>query len=159
MMIPHLVTAATFVAALGSGLLAGLYFAYSNSAIPALNRLPVPQAVAALQHVNTVILNPLFLGLFAGVAVLSLLLVLAAFLGWTPHPRWIIAGSALYLIGHIAVTIAIHVPMNIALEAAAPDSAQAAQLWTTIIDRWQFWNHIRAIACTGAMAAFILALM
>lgn len=158
-MFVQLIPTLTFVAAVGSGLMAGLYFAYSNSVMPALNRLPAAQAVAAFQHVNNVILNPLFLGLFMGIAVLSLLLILAAFLGWVPRPGWVIAGSALYLIGHIAVTIGINVPMNTALAAAVPDSAQAAQLWASFMDRWLFWNHIRAIACTGALAAFILALM
>lgn len=154
----QLIPALTFLAAMGSGLLAGLYFAYSNSVMPALAKLPVPQGVAAMNHVNVVIMNPLFLGLFMGIALLSILLVVAAFLGWTPKPAWIIAGAALYLIGHIAVTMAINVPLNNALAAAAPDSAQAAQVWATMLDRWVFWNHVRAIACTGALAAFVMAL-
>lgn len=158
-MFAQTVTALTFLAALGSGLMAGLYFAYSNSVMPALARLPAPQGIAAMNHVNVVIQNPLFLGLFMGIAILALFLVVAALLGATIKPLWILIGAALYLVGHIAVTIGINVPMNNALAAANPESAQAAALWTTFLDRWVFWNHVRALACTGAMAAFVLALM
>lgn len=154
----QLIPALTFLAAIGSGLLAGLYFAYSNSVMPALAKLPAAQGAAAFNHVNVVILNPMFLGLFMGVALLSALLIVAAFLGWTPKPMWVIAGAALYLIGHIAVTMAINVPMNNAL-AAAGDSAHAAQVWTAMLDRWVFWNSVRAAACTVAMVAFIVALI
>lgn len=158
-MLAQLIPVMTFIAAIGSGLLAGLYFAYSNSVMPALAKMPPAQGITAFNHVNVVIMNPAFLGLFMGIAVLSLLLIAAALLGWTLRPGWVIAGAALYLIGHIAVTMGVNVPMNNALAATVPDSAQAAQFWATFVDRWVFWNNVRAIACTGALAAFILALM
>jgi uncharacterized membrane protein len=158
-MFAQLVLILTFLAALGSGLLGGLYFAYSNSVMPALAKMPPTQGMAAMNHVNVVIMNPAFLGLFMGIAILSLLLIAAAFLGWTVRPGWVIVGAALCLIGHIAVTMGINVPMNNALAAGVPDSTQAAQLWATFLDRWVFWNNVRALACTGALAAFIVALM
>jgi uncharacterized membrane protein len=76
-----------------------------------------------------------------------------------PKPIWILAGAALYLFGNIAVTIAINVPMNNALAAVAADSTEAVRLWSVYLDRWVFWNTIRFVACTGALAAFIVALM
>lgn len=158
-MFTPLVSILTFLAALGSGLLAGLYFAYSNSVMPALAKMPPAHGITAMNHVNVVIMNPAFLGLFMGIAVLSFVLIAAAFLGWTARPGWILAGAALYLIGHIAVTMGINVPMNNALATTVPDTAQAAQLWATFLDRWVFWNSVRAVACTGALAAFIMALM
>lgn len=154
-MIPVLI----FLAAIGNGLMAGLFFTFSNSVMPALSRLEPAQGMAAMNHINALIQNPLFLSIFLGTAVLALLLAIAALLGWTSYPIWVLAGAALYLVGNIAVTIGINVPMNDALAAATPDSAQGAQLWATYLDRWVFWNHVRAAACTGALAAFIAAAM
>lgn len=158
-MFAQLILILTFAAALGSGLMAGLFFTYSNSVMGGLARLPVAQGVAAMNHINVVILNPLFLSIFMGTAVLAVLLVIASLLGMTPRPAWILIGAAVYIVGNIIITMTINVPMNNALAAAAPDSAQAAQLWATYLDRWVFWNHVRAIACTVALATFIMALM
>ena len=159
-MLAQIVIAITFIAALGSGLMAGLFFTYSNSVMPSLAQVPVPQGVLAMNTINTVIQNPLFLSIFMGTALLALFLVLAALLGWgVARPSWVLIGAALYVIGNIIVTMAINVPMNDALAATAPDSQAAAQLWATYLDRWVFWNHVRAFACTGALAAFIAALM
>lgn len=159
-MFAQIVIAITFIAAIGSGLMAGLFFAYSNSVMPSLAQVPVPQGVLAMNTINTVIQNPLFLSIFMGTALLALFLVLAALFGWgVARPSWVLIGAALYVIGNIIVTMAINVPMNDALAATAPDSQAAAQLWATYLDRWVFWNHVRAFACAGALAAFIAALM
>jgi len=158
-MFSQLIPAITFLALLGSGLMAGLFFAYSNSVMPALAKLPGPQGIAAMNHINVVILNPLFLSVFMGTAVLAALLIVAALLGWTAKPAWIVIGAALYLVGNIAITMQINVPMNNALVAAGADSPNSAALWATYLDRWVFWNHVRAVACTASLAAFAVALM
>lgn len=158
-MLAQLTTVLTFLAAMGSGLMAGLFFAYSNSVMPALARMPATQGIAAFNHVNVVIYNPLFLTIFTGTAVLALLLIAGALLGWTARPGWVLAGNALYLIGNVAVTAGINLPMNEALAAAGADGANSAALWATHLDRWVVWNHVRALACAGALAAFIAALM
>jgi len=153
------VPALTFLAAIGSGLMAGLFFIFSNTVMTALGRLPVPQGVAAMNSINAVIQNPLFLSLFMGTALICIALLIAAVAGMTPRPAWVVAGAALYLAGNIAVTVIVNVPMNDALAAISPDSPQAATLWAAYLDRWVLWNHVRTIACTGALAAFIAALM
>jgi len=66
----------TFIAALGSGLMAGFFFAFSATVMWALERQPA--AVAAMQAINVVVLNPLFLGTFFGTAILSLVLDIVA---------------------------------------------------------------------------------
>ena len=42
----------TIVAAVGSGVMAGLYFAFSTFVMPGLRRLPADRAVAAMQLFN-----------------------------------------------------------------------------------------------------------
>ncbi len=159
-MLAQIVLTVTFLAALGAGLMAGLFFAFSNSVMGALARLPAAQGIAAMTSIDVVILNPLFLGVFMGTAVLTVFLAIAALLGWgVPRPGFVLAGAALYLIGNIVVTSVVNVPLNNALAAVAPDSAAGATLWSVYLDRWVFWNHVRTVSCLAALAAFIAALM
>lgn len=149
----------TLLAVIGSGLMAGLFFAFSNSVMASLGKLPPPQGIAAMNTINVVIQNPLFLAIFMGTALVALVLGLIALFGNdTPRPTFLLVGALLYLLGNIAVTIAINVPMNDALAAADPASAAGTSLWTNYLDRWVFWNHVRTLACTAALAAFALAM-
>jgi uncharacterized membrane protein len=58
----------TLVAALGCGLMAGLFFAFSVSVMKALARLPSAEGIAAMQSINVAIINPVFLAVFFGTA-------------------------------------------------------------------------------------------
>jgi len=158
-MVGSLVTAVTFIAALGSGLMAGLFFVFSAFMMTALARLGAPQGIAAMQSVNITILNPLFLTIFMGTALLSLVTAVAAIWQWSAEGSgWLLAGSLLYLVGILLVTMVFNVPLNEALAAVDPGSADGAALWERYLDVWVKWNHVRSVAGLGALAAFIMAL-
>jgi uncharacterized membrane protein len=141
----------TVVAAVGSGLMAGLFFVFSVAIMPALARIPAPAGIAAMQAVNTTIVRPLFLVVFVGTALVSAASALLA-----PDPPHL-AGAACYLIGSIGVTAAVNVPLNNALDRVAPDDAEGARTWQGYLSRWTAWNHVRTVACTAAVIAFVLA--
>lgn len=150
----------TLLAALGSGLIAGVFFAFSTFVMSALARLPAPQGIAAMQSINVVVLNPWFLGLFFGTAAACIVLVILSFLDWSePGAIYALAGSLLYLAGSILVTMRANVPLNQALAAAKPEGAEGAALWTRYVSRWTAWNHVRTAGSLAAAAAFILALV
>jgi uncharacterized membrane protein len=52
--------------ALGCGLIAGVFFAFSVFVMSALARLQPAQGIVAMQSINIRVLNPLFLGVFMG---------------------------------------------------------------------------------------------
>jgi uncharacterized membrane protein len=58
-MIDHLLFALTLVAALGCGLMAGVFFAFSAFVMKALARLPLAQGIAAMQSINVAVINPI----------------------------------------------------------------------------------------------------
>jgi uncharacterized membrane protein len=158
-MIDHLLFALTLLAALGCGLIAGAFFAFSAFVMMALARIAPAQGIAAMQSINIVVINPLFLGVFFGTALACLVLVVAALAMWRgPGAAWLIAGSVLYLIGTILVTMRCNVPLNNALAVADPGSADGAKLWTHYLTRWTTWNHVRTAAALAAAAAFTVAL-
>lgn len=158
-MIGILLPVLTFVAALGAGLVAGLLFAFSAFVMNALARLPPEQGIAVMQSINVAVLNPLFFTVFFGTAVLCVVLAVAAFFRWGEAGAiYLVAGSLLYLVGTIGVTIALNVPLNDALAAVAPNNAEGAGVWTRYIVSWTAWNHVRTIAALMALASFIMAL-
>lgn len=147
------------VTALGSGLIAGLFFTFSIFLMTALNRLPPAQGIAAMQSINTTILNPLFGLVFFGTAAASIVLAISALRRWgEPGAAWLLAGSVLYLVGAILVTIVFNVPRNNALAALDPNSADAASQWATYVSSWTAWNHLRTVGTLAATLSFIMAI-
>ena len=152
-MIATVLPAVALLGVIGSGLMAGLYFAFSTAVMPALRRLRPAPGAEAMQQVNRVILNPLFLLVFMGTGLLCLLLVIGAPFSGRPGTGWIVIGGLLYLVGNIGLTMVVNVPMNNRLDAANPLTDQGAAIWADYLSRWTAWNHVRALACTAAAAA------
>ncbi len=148
----------TLVAALGSGLIAGLFFAFSSFVMTALAKLPPEQGIAAMNSINVTILNATFGLAFFGTAVLCLGLGIVSILRWTePGSLYVLIGSLIFLVGTIGVTMVFNVPLNDALAAVAPTSPEGAALWTRYLAEWLPWNHVRTLANIAALIAFILA--
>lgn len=145
--------------ALGCGLIAGVFFAFSTFVMPALARLQPAQGIAAMQSINITVINPLFMGAFLGTAATCIYLTISSLLKWNqPGAAYLLIGSLLYLIGTLGVTIVFNVPLNDALANAKPDSTDGANLWANYLVNWTFWNHIRTVAALAATASFIIAL-
>jgi uncharacterized membrane protein len=151
--------ALAFSAMLGSGLIAGVFFAFSTFVMRALGRLPEMQGLAAMQSINVAVINPVFLGVFLGTAALCGALAIQSLLDWhLPRAPWLLAGSLVYLFGCFLVTMAGNVPLNNALAAVTPGGGEGAELWRGYLVRWTAWNHVRAAASLVAMACLAVAL-
>jgi uncharacterized membrane protein len=141
----------TFCAALGSGVVAGVFFAFSTFVMPALARLPAGNGVAAMQAINAAAINRWFMGALFGTAAACLVVAGSALLDLSgTAARLRLGGSVLYLAGAIFVTVAFNVPRNEALAAVAPGDATAADLWARYVVEWTRWNHLRTAAAFSA---------
>jgi len=159
-MLDRLLFALTLSSALGCGLIGGVFFAFSSFVMNALARLPAAQGIAAMQSINVVVINPLFMTAFLGTAAACVLLVVSSLLRWRePGAAYLLAGSLLYLVGVILVTMAFNVPRNDALAAVAPTSHEGAILWTNYLGGWTAWNHARTAASLAAAALLTIALV
>jgi len=83
----------TFLAALGCGLVAGIFFAFSSFVMRGLASVPPTQGIAAMQSINVAVLNRWFFAVFFGTAACCLLLAVASFF------RWQKPGAALFTVG------------------------------------------------------------
>ena len=149
----------TLIAALGSGLIAGAFFAFSTFVMKALARLPATGGIAAMQSINVAVINPLFLGVFVGTAAVCVGLSIAALMRWDrPGAAYLVAGAALYVVGTFLVTIMFNVPLNNSLAALKPDDPDAPRRWAGYVSRWTMWNHVRTLAELAALGCFLVAL-
>jgi uncharacterized membrane protein len=86
-----LTVALAVAAAIGSGLVAGFFFAFSICVMRALGRLPPDQGIATMQSVNVAVRNPWFFTAFFGTAAACLVLGIIAIPNWR-EPRAIYRG-------------------------------------------------------------------
>jgi len=151
MLSPHEISVLT--ATVGSGLVAGLCFAFASFIMRAFDLLGAPQAIRAMQAINTRILRSSAMGAWFGTAVVG---VVAAVLA--EDRTLAIAAAALYGVGAILITGRCNVPLNEELDRVDPDAPGAEEaLWRYRV-LWGRWNALRTVVCALASAGFALAL-
>lgn len=143
----------------GAGTVGGVFFAFSAFIMRALKDLPPAQGIAAMQRINVVVLNPLFLSVFIGTAVLGAVATVAAFMrGFVPGSPLLAGSGLLYCLGSFAVTMIFNVPRNDRLARLSAESSEGAAYWPRCVREWLPWNHVRTIASILAAAFGIAAL-
>lgn len=146
------------LAALGCGLIAGVFFAFSTFVMKALAQQLPAQGIATMQSINITVINPWFMTAFLGTSVVCLVLMISSILRWQqPGTAYLLFSALLYLIGCFGVTIVFNVPLNDALAAVNPNSIEGTNLWAEYLKNWTFWNHVRTIAAFIAAALFTIA--
>lgn len=146
----------TLVSALGSGLMAGVFFAFSTSVMKALDGLSPPVSISAMQSINVIIVNPLFLSIFLGTAAGCLALMIISLMN-DETSVYLVLGSTFYLVSFL-ITAVFNVPKNNFLETIDPNDSDNANLWSSFYSKWTTWNHIRTIASLIASALLTLSL-
>lgn len=142
-----------FVAAIGSGITAGVFFAFSSFVIAALKRISPEQGVAAMNSISVTVINPGFMSAFAGTALLCLLLSASSLFKWDQEEgRFALIASLVYLIGSFGVTVIFNVPLNDRL------AKQGICFWQDYLAAWSMWNHIRTVSAAVSAAMFSWAL-
>jgi uncharacterized membrane protein len=159
-MAQQIVLVLTFIAAIGCGVVAGIFFAFSSFVMAALGRIPAAHGIAVMQSINITAINPGFMLALFGTALLCLALAATAFFPWhQPGSAMIVAAGLLYLLGCIGVTMIRNVPLNDLLAAAQPDTPEAHALWSRYLREWTRWNHVRTMAPAASAVLFTLALL
>ena len=148
------------LATLSTGLVAGVFYAYSVSVDLGLAAQPDESYVATMQAINERIQNPLFFAGFFG----AVLFQLAALVVHLPRARsrrfhMILLACLLYIGGGFLLTAFVNVPMNDQLATVDPDAparvlSQAREAYE---GPWDFWNGVRTVFSTLSFVALIWA--
>jgi uncharacterized membrane protein len=150
----------TVVAALGCGVVAGIFFAFSALVMKALDGLPAERAVGAMQKINAAAPTPAFMVvLFGTTLACGVLIPWSLFVWGNPSAVYLLVGGALYLICAIGTTVVYHVPRNEALARVEAGSAEARSRWSGYVAGWTAWNHLRFAGAFVASASLVKALV
>jgi uncharacterized membrane protein len=143
--------------AVGCGLIAGVFFAFSTFVMKALTQQPTAQGIATMQAINITVINPWFMTVFLGTAIACIGVTIAVLLNWhQANAVYLLIGSLLYLVGAFGVTMVCNVPLNDALAIVEPNSPDSATLWAKYLTNWTFWNHVRTVAAITAATVFTM---
>jgi uncharacterized membrane protein len=143
---------ATLIAAtITTGLIAGLFFAFSYSVMPGLARADNRTFVQAMQQINIAILNGWFVICFFGALVFTALAAILHFRDGAVF-AWVLAGLALY-VATLFTTVRFNVPLNNQLAAAGLDNVDAAR--EQFESGWVRWNIIRTITSVLSFGCLI----
>jgi uncharacterized membrane protein len=153
---PDALLVLTFVSAVGAGLVAGAFFAFSTFVMAALGRVPAPEGIRAMQEINITVINPWFMTALFGTGLACVAVIVAALAGWDgSYGPYLVAAGALYVVGCIGVTMAFNVPRNNVLAKLAPADAEAAETWRRYLAEWTAWNSVRTVASLASSALLI----
>lgn len=152
-------TTLLWLSAVGCGLMAGIYFAFSTFIMRALGEIDSASGIAAMQAINQVIQRSLFIVLFFGTTLSTAALTVMALMSpEAPLRAALLIGGFAYLLGMFGCTVVLNVPLNNALDRHDPSSPEGARFWQVYLTRWTRWNHIRTVASTVSCVCYIGAL-
>ena len=140
-----------------TGLMAGIYFAFSVFVMKSLALLPDKDGAIAMNKINEVIVNTVFLPLFfvSSLGHVGLLI-------WAPFylegfKFWIIiAAGLLYIFGMFVTTVVGNVPLNNQLKNAESNDDMLILTWQNYLKKWTVYNHIRTVGCSISMALLVV---
>jgi uncharacterized membrane protein len=150
--------ALTLATTVGTGLFAGLFFAFSTFVMPGLAELPLAQSTTASFALSRAVYRSRLLLLAAAATAAGCgALVVVSLAGLDRAGAALrIGGASLYLFGAMGTTALYHLPQNNAVADIDPDGPGAAARWHRFLRGWTAWNHLRTLS--AAVATGLLAL-
>lgn len=150
--------AATLMGAtLATAMVSGLLFSFAHSVMPGLATLDDRDYLTAFQRIDAAIPNPWMMLTFLGSPALTLAALLLHLPGRSPAVPWLVV-ALLLIVATVVITAAINLPLNAAIQDAAPEFPDAADLRSRFDDRWVRWNVVRAVTSISALGALLWAL-
>ncbi|NJC24160.1 putative membrane protein [Arthrobacter pigmenti] len=141
------------LATICTGLIAGLFFAFSVAVMPGLRRVDDAAFVGSMVAINRAIQNPLFALIFFGAFLFPALALLLDLSGPQVAALPLGLGFALYSVA-LGITFAVNIPLNAKLERGGGDHS----LRRGFEARWVRWNTVRTVLCATAFLALVVSL-
>ncbi len=141
-----------------TGLMAGIYFAFSVFVMQSLAQLTAHEGTRAMNAINTVIVKTAFLPLFFISSIAHLGLVILAMMTDMEGSYLLGSAGAIYVVGMFFTTMFGNVPLNNSLAEYTEASEKQTDVWNDYLQRWVRLNHIRTISCTVSMVLMLVAI-
>ncbi len=137
------------IATVLSALMSGFFFAYTFSVNAGLHKLNDRSYLAAMQHINKAVLNPVFYSCFFGALIFLVISSILCFNIGSPRRYLVLCACISYAIGVLGITVARNVPLNQQLasfDIAMASEASLQSMRAVFEVPWVCWNNIRTLA-------------
>ena len=145
------------LAILLTGLMAGIFFTWSNAVKPGIGKLSDIEYLRALQSMNRVILNNAFKIIFLGAIIAVALVPVFYFNLYPKNIFWLFVFTlVIYWIGVFGVTVSGNIPLNEILDKTNLESITSEEIKTLRKSVEVKWNNFNLIRCISSAITFIL---
>ena len=145
------------LAILLTGLMAGIFFTWSNAVKPGIGKLSDIEYLRALQSMNRVILNNAFKIIFLGAIIAVALVPVFYFNLYPKNIFWLFVFTlVIYWIGVFGVTVSGNIPLNEILDKTNLESIRPEEIKTLRKSIEVKWNNFNLIRCISSGITFIL---
>ncbi len=145
-----------FIAILLSGLLAGIFFTWTNAITPGIGKLDDLAYLQVFQHMNRAILNPLFFIIFMGALLFSVASTYYYKLDSKLIFRMLIIATVIYFIGVFIVTIIGNLPLNDLIDKSVLESLSKTEI-IELREKYEIkWNKLHLIRTITSTSAFFI---
>jgi uncharacterized membrane protein len=145
------------LAILLTGLMAGIFFTWSNAVKPGIGKLSDIEYLRALQSMNRVILNNAFKIIFLGAIIVVALVPVFYFNLYPKNIFWLFVFTlVIYWIGVFGVTVSGNIPLNEILDKTNLESITSEEIKTLRKSIEVKWNNFNLIRCISSGITFIL---
>ena len=140
-----------------TGLMAGIFFTWSNAIKPGIGKLSDLEYLRSLQSMNRVILNKTFKALFLA-AIVSVALVPVFYVSLYPSAIfWVfVLAFVVYWAGAFAVTVRGNIPLNELLDKTDLESISLEEMKTLRTQIEAKWNRLNIIRSISSGVTFLL---
>lgn len=145
------------IAILFTGLMAGIFFTWSNAVKPGIGKLSDIEYLTALQSMNRVILNNTFKLVFIGAVIAIALVPIFYFNLYPKNIFWLfISALIIYWVGAFGVTIFGNIPLNEILDKSNLESMTLSEIKALRISIEAKWNNLNLIRSVSSFITFVL---
>ena len=145
------------LAILLTGLMAGIFFTWSNAVKPGIGKLSDIEYLRALQSMNRVILNNAFKIIFLGAIIAVALVPVFYFNLYPKNIFWLFVFTlVIYWIGVFGVTVSGNIPLNEILDKTNLESITSEEIKTLRKSIEVKWNNFNIIRCISSAITFLI---
>ena len=140
-----------------TGLMAGIFFTWSNAVKPGIGKLGDIEYLRALQSMNRVILNNAFRIIFLGAIIAVALVPVFYFNLYPKNIFWLFVFTlVIYWIGVFGVTVSGNIPLNEILDKTNLESITSEEIKTLRKSIEVKWNNFNIIRCISSAITFLI---
>ena len=147
------------LAILLTGLMAGVFFTWSNAVKPGIGKLSDLEYLKTLQSMNRVILNNAFRIIFIGAIIAVALVPIFYFHLYPKNIFWLfLSAFIIYWVGVFGITVLGNIPLNEMLDKTNLESITAEEIKALRKSIEVKWNNLNLIRSISSGLTFVLLL-